>query len=87
MTKLDDIEATVAISKEQIKVFRLPFVSDRNPQRCDDKITPTYPIELKIPLSLVSRFRSHCATGKMKFTKESSMNAHAIKLPASSMKT
>lgn len=85
LAKLDAIVAKVATKSEGIRVARRPFVSARNPQRCDDNIIPTYPIALNIPLSVVDKSKSHCAIGKMKFTEVSSIKAQAISPPANKM--
>lgn len=86
VTKLETSVAAKASSNEGTSVAFLPFVSARKPQKCDDKITPTYPIALTIPLSLVDKFKSHCAIGNIIFTDVNSKNALAIKPPESAIK-
>lgn len=48
-----------------IITFRRPLVSARNPHKCDDVIIPTKAIALNNPLSLVVKFKSHAAIGKI----------------------
>lgn len=45
---------------------RRPFVSAKNPHKCDEKIIPAYETAHKIPFSLVVKFKSHCETGNTK---------------------
>lgn len=84
-TRLETTVAVKAASKVGIKVFLRPFVSARNPQRKDDKITPAYPIALRMPFSLEVIGKSHSAIDSTRFTEDSSMKAQAIKLPARNM--
>lgn len=86
VTKLERSVAAKARSNEGTRVAFLPFVSARKPQKCADKITPTYPIALTIALSLVDKLRSHCAIGKIMFTEVNSTNALAIRPPESAIK-
>lgn len=65
--KLDITVMPKAMKRVGTMTVFLPFVSARKPQRCDETIIPTKPIALRIPLSCVDRFKSHCATGRMKF--------------------
>lgn len=65
LAMLDTNEVIAANKSDAMSGVFLPFVSDKNPHKCDDKITPTYPIPLKIPLSLVDKFKSHCAIGRI----------------------
>lgn len=49
---------------------RRPFVSDKYPHKCDEKIMPENEAAPNIPLSLVVMFKSHCDTGITKLTPE-----------------
>lgn len=86
LAKLEAAVAANAISNDGTSENFLPLVSATNPHKCDDKITPTYPIALKIPLSIVDNFKSHPANGKIKFIEVNSINPHPIKLPARAIK-
>jgi hypothetical protein len=64
--KLDTIVIPKAMNNVGTITVFLPRVSAKNPQRCEDTMIPMKPTALKTPLSLVVKFKSHCATGKMK---------------------
>lgn len=61
-------------SRAGIIVAFLPLVSAINPQKCDEQIIPTYPIEPTNPLSKFVIFNSHCAIGKASPTLDVSKN-------------
>lgn len=65
LTKLEMIVMMKEINNVGMMTFRLPFVSAKNPQRCDEVIIPANAIALSSPLSLVVRFKSHSAIGNM----------------------
>lgn len=64
--KLETIVMPKAMSKLGTITDFLPLVSARKPHKCDDTIIPINPIPLRIPLFWFVRFRSHCATGRIK---------------------
>jgi len=64
--KLDNIDATKVANKVgNITVLR-PFVSARNPHKCELTIIPMYPIAISAPLCVLFKFSSHCAMGSTK---------------------
>lgn len=62
-------------------MWRLPFVSARNPHKCEEQIIPTNDIALNTPFSLVVNFKSHCDTGIMNETQHVSKTTLISMIP------
>ena len=63
LTKLDISVHPKESNSDNMMTNLLPFVSAKNPLKCDDAIIPAYATELTIPLSSVLKSRSFSATG------------------------
>lgn len=47
-------------------MLRRPFVSARNPHKCDEQMMPKKPMAFNTPFSAAVNFKSHSDTGKTK---------------------
>lgn len=56
-------EQMKAISNVGAIIRRRPFVSAKNPHKCDEEMMPAKLTAPKIPLSCVDKFKSHSDTG------------------------
>lgn len=75
--KRQKIKITVLVANPEMKenknppneaaqiTFWRPQVSAKNPQKCEVHTMPKKETELKIPCSVVDKFKSHLAYGKM----------------------
>lgn len=66
VVNVDKTEHVIDISSVGFIMRFRPFVSARNPHKCDDAIMPRNPAAVMIPLSCVEYFMSHWLTGNAK---------------------
>lgn len=65
----EKLEKTVNIkptNKVGLIILLRPWVSAKNPHKCELTIIPAKPMALIIPRSCIVRLMSHCETGKTK---------------------
>ncbi|KAL5275749.1 hypothetical protein ACFFRR_001539 [Megaselia abdita] len=72
VAKLDSNENTKPKSNDGSKVFFLPVVSARNPQKCPLTTIPMKLMAVSTPLCSIVQFISHCETGITKITLDDS---------------
>lgn len=53
--------ATISVGR---MTLRRPFVSAKNPHKCEEQIMPKKAAAPRIPFSLVVKFKSHWETGR-----------------------
>lgn len=84
--KLESIVTVNVANSVGLITLRRPFVSAKNPHKCELEIMPRKLIALSTPLSTFVRCRSHCAMGNMKPMEDVSSNTTAITMPDMNMR-